>query len=194
METPPLLVRRASKPDLRFITSSWLKSNRDAPMVQGIPNTVYYHYHHKILEELIPRSLVLVACDPEDTGYIYGWACAEVVDTALVVHYVYVRYDWRRKGVAKAMMDVLMDAESPPAVIHTHRTHTARKILRNKTWIYNPYMLFTRLPEYWNDDREADGSDVSEDHGTGPDVSSTEHDEEQADFSRERRVSARASR
>ena len=59
--TLPIELRRARKSDIPFITSSWLKSNRYGYLPQSIPNTVYYHQHHKILEEVIPRSVVLVA-------------------------------------------------------------------------------------------------------------------------------------
>lgn len=56
---------------------------------------------------LLGRSRVLVACDAEDEDEILGYAVGEPGDDTgpAAVHWVYVRLDMRRKGVAKKMFE-----------------------------------------------------------------------------------------
>lgn len=152
-----LLLRKVIRADIPFITSSWLESFRNAPMVRGVPNSIYFSYHHKILEELLPRSIVLVACNPADTDQIVGYICAEVFDNCLVVHYVYVKQPLRRLGVAKKLLDTLLESEKPAAVQYTAKTPSIfdfEKQLKEQRIIYNPYLLYATLPEGWDDGQE----------------------------------------
>jgi len=154
--TLPVELRRARKSDIPFITSSWLKSHRYGYSSQSVPNTVYYHQHHKILEEVIPRSVVLVACNHEDPDQILGWMCAEVVDTAMVIHYVYVKKSFRKFGLAKRLVQTMAEVEDPPAFMCTHSNREVRDIVEKKEIIYNPYLLFDKLPEGWSTDDQED--------------------------------------
>lgn len=156
MSQLPVQIRRATKRDIPFITSSWLKSFRDGYFARGIPNTTYYYHHHRILEQLLPRGITLVVCNEEDPDQILGWCNAEVVDTALVLHYVYIKHPFRKFGLAKRVVELLLETEKPPAVIYTHKTPTASKIMKDRdfNWIYNPYLLFNTLPDDWLKDDE----------------------------------------
>lgn len=119
-------------------------------MVRGVPDRIYYYQHHKVLEEVIPRSIVLVACADDNPDQILGWICAETVNgPALVIHYVYVKYAMRKWGIAKQLVQLLQASEQPVAVFHTHRTKAGKSIVLDKKlgWIYNPYLLFQDLPE-----------------------------------------------
>ena len=156
MSALPVEIRRARKSDIPFITSSWLKSNRYGYFAQSVPNTVYYHKHHKILEEIIPESVVRVACNHEDPDQILGWMCADVVDTAMVIHYVYVKKSFRKFGLATRLVKTMADVEKPPAFICTHSNRDVRDIIEKKEIIYNPYLLCDSLPEGWSVDDEED--------------------------------------
>lgn len=146
----PITLRRASKRDLNLITSSWLKSFRDASFPAGCPNRIFFYYHHKILETLIPRSIVMVACSETDPDQILGWICAELMDNALVVHYAYTKHPFRRWGICKLLVDTLIESEKPVALMYTHQTPSSKKVLKdNKEWIYHPYLAFLTLPQGW---------------------------------------------
>lgn len=156
MSTP--LIRRAITRDVPHITSTWLRCYRHAPFVQGIPNTVYFYNHHKILEEVLPRSMVLVACNPDNPDDIYGWCCYEMTSNAAIVHFVYVKTQHRRQRIAHRLVEMIEGHENPSAYVYTHRTPLVKKILREaqlpKSWVYNPYTLFDSLPEGWSSDEK----------------------------------------
>lgn len=130
-----------------------MKSFRNAPLVKGVSNRIYYYLHHKVLDSKLSAdgAIVLLAVDSQNPDSILGWIWADVVDTALVIHYIYVKHAFRRRGVAKMLVQLVKDAEKPPAIMYTHRTNVVPKILKKEglEWIYNPYLLFTTLPQGW---------------------------------------------
>ena len=163
MSEPILKVRRGRQTDIPFISSSWLKSFRNGAFVRGIPNDLYFRFHRRIVAELLQRSLVAVLCEREDENQIVGWACAERSEEgALLVHYVYVKHDFRRAGFAKALIDMLIESEDPVAIFYTHKTRAVMEYRERyqaegrvvdwplKEWIYNPYLLFARLSHSWS--------------------------------------------
>ena len=148
------IIRQARVSDIQFLTSSWLKSYRNAAAVRGVPNSVYFFYHHKLLEELLSRCTVLIYCYPDNQDQILGYVCAEVFDSALVVHYAYVKKTFRRLGIAKALIKHLVETEEPPAVLYTHKTkdiYPLERDLKEKGWLFHPYMLWVSLPDKWEE-------------------------------------------
>jgi len=149
---PNIRVRPAGANDVKFITNSWLESYRDAPFPRNCPNSIYYHYQHKLLEQLIPRSYTLVAVNPSETDQILGWICAEHVAETLIVHYVYIKGVFRKQGVASALLNTVVSAigGEPKSYEYTHKTSYARRVPKVRdSWAYNPYLMFMSLPEVW---------------------------------------------
>jgi GNAT superfamily N-acetyltransferase len=160
-----LAVRAPNVKDIDFITNSWLESFRDGYFVSTVPNRVYYNQHHKIMEKLLPRSVVLVACNEKDPDHLYGWICAEVMDQHLILHYVYVKDSLRRFGIAKKLIQYLMKnlPVAQDRLVTTHQTQKSKTLIKGwKSWdlkpakerygiefLYNPYLLFYSLPEGW---------------------------------------------
>ena len=160
MSSEIVSIRRATRRDIPFLTSSWLRSFRDGAFVRGVPSTLYYRYHHKVISALLSRAVTLVAVNAEDDDQILGWLCAELVEgPSLVVHYAYVKEVFRKQGLAKRLLDVFMKADNPVVVQYTHRTFAVKKIRDKaeeegrepfmKGWIYNPYLLFASMPQDW---------------------------------------------
>lgn len=144
-------LREGRSSDIAFVTNSWLKSMRAGGMfTSGVPNDIYYQMHHKLLETLIPRSLLLVLCNMDDPDQIIGWACVERQPQILMLHYVYVKHSLRKQGFMKLLLEELLAHEDVRFKFTTHMT-TAWDAMRPKDqgWIYNPYALFTALPEDW---------------------------------------------
>jgi GNAT superfamily N-acetyltransferase len=149
-----VLLRKATRADIQFITSGWLKSFRNAPFVRGVPNGVYYYYHHKILEELLPRAQVMVACSEADHNQLLGFICAEKMDgDVLIVHYVYVKQLLRKQGIARFMLDTLRSELGTTSTQYTAKTYAAIDLedkLKADGMVYNPYILYTKLPDGWD--------------------------------------------
>lgn len=151
----PFYFRRANVDDVPFITSSWLRSYRNSDEVKGTPNGQYYHYQHKLIEALIPRSIVIVVANREDSTHILGWAVAELTDQALLLHYVYIKNDFREQGIASQLIQFMEGVEKPPAWITTHRTHGLRRLEKRAEdrcpMFHNRYLAFVKLEDGWTE-------------------------------------------
>lgn len=122
-----LYVLRSGLPsDHPFVVDSWVKSyqsyclTRDCEHCGGAGRIYrgqrFLRGHKRLIREILarPATALLVACHPEDSDVILGWAVTE----AGVVHYVFVKRDVRRVGIAKALLAPFLDASQ---VIYTHR-------------------------------------------------------------------------
>ena len=113
---------------------------------------LYYKIHHRLLEQLIPRSMTLVMY-PEggDPDHIVGFLCYEVLDTALLLHYCYVKQPYRNLGICRAVLQTILETEQPPVVFFTHLPK--RMEIRDhvpQTWLYCPHHAFLRLDSDWH--------------------------------------------
>lgn len=167
-----ILVRHANDLDIDFITSSWLNSFRDGYFNSTVPNRVYFNQHHKILEQLLPTSTTLVACNSENPGHIFGWLCFQIVDRVMILHYVYIKNLMREQGIAQRLFDYVLKNESldiaQNVVMTTHQTQKSKNFVKGRRtkgqetdsyedrhperpidWVYNPYALFYRLKDGW---------------------------------------------
>jgi len=122
--------RRSTAEDTNFILSSWLKSYRSS--VPLVSDDIYFEYHKAYVTNLILKSTIIVACDPDYPSSIYGYAVTEPE----IVHYVYVKHTLRRFGIATA----LLESHTKPFVT-SHLSQPAAKILaaHPNAFTYNPY-------------------------------------------------------
>jgi GNAT superfamily N-acetyltransferase len=145
MTNADIRVRPMAKADESFIYHSWLKSYRDSPTVRSIPNTIYFARHHDIIERLFndPATVVNIACNPEDEnqiyGYIVGGKWTGVDASGPVIHWIYVKHPFRGAGIGGTLEKLLVaDAAN---VVFTHRVKQMDRLLKDKAYTYNPYLL-----------------------------------------------------
>ncbi len=152
-------VRRWHDGDLPHIMSSWLHSYHNGAAVRGLRHKIYYHYQRKLIQQLLKRAYVLVVYDKKDPKEIAAWLCAERYDSALVIHYVHVKERLRGLGVAKRLIEEIVETEQPAAVMYTHKTFFVADYRKKceqegrnfplQTWIYNSFLPFHALEEGW---------------------------------------------
>lgn len=131
-------IRLPRSEDLNFILSSYLKSYRNS--MSAIGNDLYFPNQQKVFEEILTRSMIAIACDPEHEDQIFGWGCCEyVAPEHAVLHYLYVKFPFRRNGLAKDIIAALIH-ENCLFVEYSHNTHASNLI--TKGYQYNPFYLF----------------------------------------------------
>jgi GNAT superfamily N-acetyltransferase len=154
MTSSPIALRAKTDHDLARIFKDWLQSARNAPGYAAVPNETYYWNHHRLIETLWidPTALFVVACDPNDPTKIFGWLCGQRADTAgggdaMIVHYVYVVKRYRRLGIASALLKAFDGRENKTLpVVVTAISPAGRELLGRSPWIFNPYILWARVP------------------------------------------------
>lgn len=97
----PCVIRDALPTDRAYIDQTFARSFRDSPTVRGAEP----HVWQAEVQRMVPAwqsegARVVVFAADEDPDAILGWA----VGTSEVLHYVYVRHDFRAGGVAKQLV------------------------------------------------------------------------------------------
>ncbi len=143
-EQAELVVRDATEADLPLIFSSWLKSFRNSTFVKYTDNTIYFEQHHKLIERLLKRSKVRVACSPTNPEDIFGYLVWEKMDGIFVLHYGYTKHTFRNLGVfAQLMKDTGETFET--GGLFTHTTIACDRLMPKYELIYHPYILINYI-------------------------------------------------
>jgi ribosomal protein S18 acetylase RimI-like enzyme len=137
----PIRLRPSVEEDLPFIYNSWLKSYRFSHFGEKITNTIYFTDHHKVLENLIKHSKVIVACNPEDPSQVYGYIVGGAREGVFLLHFLYVKHTFRNMGIGKTLLDA-MGHDSSSAAVYTHHTRMADKLASKHNFVYHPYLMF----------------------------------------------------
>lgn len=120
-------IRKVCKDDWAYILDSWKKSYRELGSEQHVPRHIFWPEQHARIESLRlnPAAEFIIAADPEDSDFIWGWACIETRQGVQVLHYVFVRASAQGQGVAKLL---LREVERP--LVCTHWTRVAEQVHR----------------------------------------------------------------
>jgi hypothetical protein len=116
-----------------------------------VSTAIYDHRQHALIGRLWrdPRVTWVVACYPEDTYFVYGFAVMEATQEGPILHYSYVRADDRRLGVMGLMLDSL-EPDPKARWWYTHSTPQFRRVLATSSrftserFEYDPYLLSDR--------------------------------------------------
>jgi len=125
--------------DEAFVYNAWLKSYKDSPWGKPLINDIFFTNHKEIVKKLLDSSEVLLAVNPEDPDQIYGFAVIEKSPRVSIIHYVYVKYNFRKLGLARDLVETL----EPMAYKVKFVTHVPRDIaiLKKFNLVFNPYIL-----------------------------------------------------
>jgi hypothetical protein len=141
----PIKYRHLEEGDEAFVFNAWLKSYKDSPLGKTLVNDVFYSNHKLIVKNLIGDAGVdiLLAVNPENESQIYGFACIEVTPTVTTAHYVYVKYSFRKLGIALGMVREI-EPDTSKIKFVTHLPRDWRDLVQKWEWVYNPYLLYKR--------------------------------------------------
>ena len=98
-----------------------------------IDQEAYFQAYQLVLDNLFNKNgvVVRIACLPEDTSVILGFAVLEQG----VLHYVYVKDAFRKQGLARQLV-----AGTEISSV-THITKPGNAIRKKQRWAFNPFLL-----------------------------------------------------
>jgi GNAT superfamily N-acetyltransferase len=120
-------LRPAQPADAVYVMHSWLRSYESSAVARDMGRS-YYLSHERTIRRILERADVLVACLEDDPETIVGYA----VTGPETVFYVYVKKDFRRLGIARALLAPYLEL----ATIYTHKS--ARALPVPASWVYVP--------------------------------------------------------
>lgn len=80
-----------------------MKSYRDEETL--MVNDVYYSMYEPMVKELLTRCEVFVETSEGDDEHIVGYVLYGEKEGIPLVHWVYVKYPYRKMGIARKMLD-----------------------------------------------------------------------------------------
>jgi|TARA_R110000868_G_scaffold43972_8_gene147503 GNAT superfamily N-acetyltransferase len=138
-----MITRPVDNDDLSFIFSSWMRSFKQSYTVRPVPSKIYHDNQKQIIEYIIARSEIIIACNAEDPAHIFGWACYEI-EPIHTLHYVYVKQPYRSMGIASALLiqsyNAKRSASAPTQATHSTKGYTF--LQTSFDMIYNPFYLW----------------------------------------------------
>lgn len=168
-----LRIERAGDRHVPWIYSTWLNHLRGqkaapwprsgSPLTQGIPNGVFFPYHHRVIEDLLATSSVLALVNQEDPSQFVGYSVVQVAPPALIVHFLFLKAPFRAKGYGRLLLDKYLEVEEPEALMYTHRTPQwdfflkslkAKGGVYDLPMVYNPYLMFRPPTGSWGVGKE----------------------------------------
>lgn len=137
--------------DIPFITSTWLKTYRNASRLKDVTlEGLYFNEHNKLINQSLNTSKILMACDPEDKEHVFGYLVGVNRPYGDFLHYIYTKKVFREQGIAG---DLIKQFKSRPIVYNTHENMKGglvRHLKKNyDSVIFNPY-AFTN-PNYFEE-------------------------------------------
>lgn len=130
-------VRDAKADDMRFVFDTWTRSFRQHVSPEEL-RCGYATAQRELISHCIETGRCVVACSTEDSDerkaedVLYGHACGQVGgDVGLVLHFVYVKDVWRRRGIGRALVEELRRTGKNRSVVVTHlpRAQTHRTLV-----------------------------------------------------------------
>ncbi len=128
------LIRDGRPGDVNLVVNSWITSHAAFTKADG--HVVRYVHHPALVLDLVQRCSVVVACDPDDHDEVYGWLCHELVKGELVIHYLFVKFPFRRSGIADQLYEHVATGRPFTA---THAGFLMPELRAKYVLIFDPY-------------------------------------------------------
>lgn len=136
----PVEIRSIIETDVPFIFNSWLKAFRNSRFAAPVNQNVYFSEQHKLVEKLLGRATTLVVGAASDPATVYGYVCYEYIQGVFVLHFAYVKHDFRTLGLFKTLMDATKHDFSTLGM-YTHQIRGGYVLEDKYNLVYSPYLL-----------------------------------------------------
>ena len=144
VQPPDVALRAALEADHAFVVSSWLDHYlRNARVTAHLPRKAFLTRHRVSVMDALMRGTCIVAGPPDDDGTIIGYGVGERDGFGAIVHWIYVKHDFRRYGVGRLLFGALTAGAAEPVTV-TCRTNSSEAIEREHPALalaYDPHRL-----------------------------------------------------
>ncbi len=139
-------IRPAAAGDRNFIVRGWVSEMRRAAYARYVPADVYWPSQHELIARLLDDANVIVACDPDDAHHLYGCTVWSEPPLGPVMHWLYVKGDFRRMGLAGSLLTAAVGDRRPVLCTQASRLFEEKSLIERHGLIYSPYLLLGIAP------------------------------------------------
>lgn len=102
-----IVLRRFKEEDRPWVVDTFVQSYRGSRAVRGMDDDDYHMVYRRKVNDLVDRSEFVVAAAEDDEDTILGWVMFQNVRNHVVVHFVHVRRELRKRGLAREMIQAV---------------------------------------------------------------------------------------
>lgn len=147
LDAPPkpiiekIRIRAMIPSDFNYIINSWLKNYKySGLMVSRMRDKEYYPAYGPIIERLMKRCDVYVACLREDEDVVIGYLAIERKSECDIIHYILIKELWQKMGVGRYLLQAA--DPKPNCCFITHWTNPVQSLINKFSVIYNPFLVW----------------------------------------------------
>ena len=120
------MIRTIKKIDEDFIYHSWLHSVK-------CPTRAVSTMTRFLIDSLVTDKSISIWCPDDDENHIIGWMAHGKIENTPILHFMFVKKDFRRNGVGKELLyNVYPDRKSP--IFCTFWSHSMQMIDARRKW------------------------------------------------------------
>lgn len=134
------IIRPMKESDRPFVTNSYLRTMRTrTPFNHMVPDVYFPHQRARITAALNVGDCYVLA-NPEDPDHLFGYAIVEHLNEGDVLHFVYIKFPFRKMGLARNLVNKVVRKQDATLVTHTTDSNFERLAHKYKL-VYDPYIL-----------------------------------------------------
>lgn len=108
-EALPVHIRSALPTDVSIVYATWLHSLYSLEPYKRLPKDYFMAAQQALIQSLLTRSQVLIACDPNDLDQIYGYSVVKLANSTL--HWIFTKKLFRNMHVGTRLIEHMGDNE-----------------------------------------------------------------------------------
>lgn len=133
-------VREKTKADEPYILNAWIRSARDYAPYRSVRSEVFFPLQQAIINKILARSNVVIACHQEEPEQIFGFIVYEILhDEYCVIHWINVKQPFRNLGIASVLVPLVVG--DLKKVFHTGKTVRGMKLAKAYKAQYAPIFI-----------------------------------------------------
>lgn len=139
------VIRPAESDEINFIYATWLNNYKHySSLGKSCRTSVFFFEYANVLDAILDRSFVLIACFPDTPTVILSYLVYE----PHTIHYVFTKEVYRKNGIAMSLfLKAFSTLGQSGPIDFTHRTLMSEPIIEkyNIYLQFNPFKLYQRL-------------------------------------------------
>tara|TARA_R110000744_G_scaffold19487_3_gene51445 strand:+ start:1329 stop:1799 length:471 start_codon:yes stop_codon:yes gene_type:complete len=112
--------------DSDFIYHSWIHSVKN-------PTRAVMDMTRVLIDSCVERKGIKVFCNDDDPNHILGWVAHGPLEESWVLHFIFVKRDLRKNGIATKLINEVAPSWDEP-ILCTHWSHYMQKIDARDRW------------------------------------------------------------
>jgi len=128
--------RKPQNSDTSFIFATWINNYRRLWDKKHVRSRIYFKYEKERIQDILENAQTTIICNPEDDAHIFGWATYSILPELTVIHYAFMKEQYRNFGLMRALLTSL-----PGDKVVTHLTPKVNESIDKWGLIYNPYLV-----------------------------------------------------